>query len=184
MEIACAFTTTYWSGLLHFCVPVALDYYWNHTILVIKLYLCYRKTVPLCAMRKVAQSLTSKNSILTVTNPPLILTWSLFQMSCKSLVSNMPTDPWTSYDILFMTFCFCSVFRCEGCKKIFSTASGLKRHMNKVHLTENLKFQCPTCDKRFSKTKQLRFHLAEHEGQPPLRYIFSDTFFSWITACC
>ncbi|XP_034247070.1 uncharacterized protein LOC117648600 [Thrips palmi] len=68
----------------------------------------------------------------------------------------------------------------EGCNRIFKSQSGLKRHINKSHSVENLKFQCPHCDKKFSKNRQLRFHIAEHNGDPPLRCeqcnagVFSD----------
>ncbi|XP_026288372.1 uncharacterized protein LOC113213498 isoform X1 [Frankliniella occidentalis] len=57
----------------------------------------------------------------------------------------------------------------EDCSKLFRTGSGLKRHINKEHSGENLKFPCPHCDQSFPKNKQLRYHIAEHDGQPPLR---------------
>lgn len=57
----------------------------------------------------------------------------------------------------------------EGCNKLFVTGCGLKRHINKVHVQQNLKYTCPTCNKQFPKHKQLRFHMAEHDGLPPVR---------------
>ncbi|KAK3912270.1 Transcription factor IIIA [Frankliniella fusca] len=57
----------------------------------------------------------------------------------------------------------------EDCQKLFETGCGLKRHMKKMHSGGSQKFQCPQCEKSFSKNKQLRYHLAEHNGQPPLR---------------
>lgn len=69
-------------------------------------------------------------------------------------------------DLVILTKTICPSV---GCNRMFESQGGLKRHINKVHSVENLKFHCPHCDKKFNKSKQLRFHIAEHNGEPPLR---------------
>ncbi|XP_023211777.1 protein abrupt-like [Centruroides sculpturatus] len=56
-----------------------------------------------------------------------------------------------------------SRLRCLQCKKIFSTSSNLKRHME-IHVLERKTYKCFVCHKRFSWKTHLNSHLRRDHG--------------------
>ena len=50
-------------------------------------------------------------------------------------------------------------FPCSECDKIMKSASGLKRHLNKIHKidleADSKSFECPKCMKKFSKKQPI-----------------------------
>jgi len=55
---------------------------------------------------------------------------------------------------------------CDVCRRAFTVASNLKRHMKTVHATER-RFGCECCDKRFNQLCNLKRHERVHTGEKP-----------------
>ncbi|KAL9694938.1 hypothetical protein quinque_014223 [Culex quinquefasciatus] len=57
------------------------------------------------------------------------------------------------------------MFQCDICKKSFVNSYGRQKHMEDVHVPDELKnFACNRCPKRFMKESQLAYHLKGHEN--------------------
>lgn len=129
--------------------------------------------VHLDAMKKGAQKGTFIKYIWKDTNQGCTQTWLLSTKLCEfPFLLYFPRQIIFIRILLTKLFCFPVLnFRCpaEGCNRIFESHGGLKRHINKLHSKEHLKFHCPHCEQKFTKNKQLRFHIAKHLNQPPLR---------------
>eukprot|EP01084_Bolivina_argentea_P048711 89716_1 len=59
-------------------------------------------------------------------------------------------------------------FKCYECNKSFATAYPLKRHMNQMH-TNNGKYACKYCEKRFTVPSQLVIHTRCHTNEKPFK---------------
>ena len=55
----------------------------------------------------------------------------------------------------FTSGCKVKMFECPKCSSKFIKKSGLKSHINSVHLKS---FDCPKCDRKFMKEKSLKIH--------------------------
>ena len=51
--------------------------------------------------------------------------------------------------------CVCSI-----CDKIFVTAGALRRHVEKIHESQN-PFECPKCEKKFKCERGLKQHIGK-----------------------
>lgn len=57
------------------------------------------------------------------------------------------------------------LFQCDICKKSFVNSYGKQKHMEDLHVPDELKnFACNRCPKRFMKESQLAYHLKGHEN--------------------
>ena len=52
---------------------------------------------------------------------------------------------------------------CDQCDETFTTKLQLRRHRNRIH-SNDPKFNCPECGKRFGTTSDLTTHIASHTG--------------------
>ncbi|KAM7362685.1 uncharacterized protein ACRADG_013264 [Cochliomyia hominivorax] len=53
---------------------------------------------------------------------------------------------------------------CSKCDKIFDNSKALTRHLNTSHLTEDQKFACPICFRKFTQTCSMYTHMRTFHG--------------------
>ena len=62
---------------------------------------------------------------------------------------------------------------CDLCKKCFSTAFNLKRHL-KSH-TGAKSFECKSCDKKFKENHHLKYHQTIHTREKAIKYLKTNS---------
>ncbi|CAH2108950.1 unnamed protein product [Euphydryas editha] len=60
-------------------------------------------------------------------------------------------------------------FQCETCKKVYTTPTKLKNHIDVVHKMIK-RFKCAKCDERFTEYFRRQKHMVEVHGVAPLEY--------------
>ena len=59
------------------------------------------------------------------------------------------------------------LFHCNKCEKTFSTKISLRKHVFKIHESQNKEFACKLCNKTFVYEATLKVHLKAHRGIYP-----------------
>ena len=55
----------------------------------------------------------------------------------------------------------------ENCEKIYSSSTGLKRHIDNIH--KNITYGCDKCDRKFGRNDQLLRHKREVHDEKPMK---------------
>ena len=64
------------------------------------------------------------------------------------------------------------LWKCDSCPKSFGLKRSLEIHKDSIH--DNIKFECPLCDKCFTQETHLRTHKLKHPHCEPCGKSFTQ----------